>query len=901
MNSYEETYEPIENYDNALGKVIITGIITGILFLVLLSGIGSASPTINIFANDNLGINNGTIIQNVTYNPEGSYNFSTGYIDLNNPFYLNSSSNYTVSLWVLSNTDAGTPTFLSYRSTSSSTPILFQLDRSSTVNIRALVRNDSNTAVTLTASGVSSNNTWIHVALTKIGNNHTLYINGTSFASTNSVGSATVNKMIMGGGVAGSPTVQASSLWKGDIDELRIYNLGLNTSDISQIYNQGRTISNISLLNESLINYYDFNDLGNILINGTGNLNISYINSSIIDKFKVNLSSSNILDLRVPVTVQGSINFSLVDETIRLFSNENYFAYLNILLGDSLLNRTSIYSWNNNTNTIDNSYINSTRTLRGRAYVKITHGVCEIWNSNFTGLGYLDGLTSTSKKLEGFILDTCNNGNVKNNLFTFNHFLFSDYNSNGLKFENNTGYNTTGGNNSIAVTGFGFYSSINTRVIKNNVSNIISLTGWKSDDSQAMSFKGIGVNNSFENNTVYNSEAGIVIFNQHDNSSILNNNIFDIRGSAIKVEDGGNTVRTVRNIVVANNSIINAGKSTGSSSSPRYGVELDFIEGAINNSNIIVEQNNISDSYNCVNTRYGQDIIIRNNNCFNVSDTSFNTLLNGAITIQNTTNISISNNFIGETYNLTELTLLNSNVSSYNTFSELETFNNGVLSIFQFNYNLTNSLIYFSNGSVACSTISTCDGNINITLTPNNYGYVLDNFNLTEGVTRQFSPLSISGSSTSKTITSQLSQGINATVVVDVPKCNFNQITYDGNPISPSNCLDNQATFNLNDIPSGASLLIINYAGGTPSLNECDASEGLLIGITSIGQIGNIAPVLVAVTVIVYLIFGYKVFRRSGNPKLEKVENLWNAFIGLLMFAMLGVAIALVMLSNIPC
>lgn len=132
-------------------------------------------------------------------------------------------------------------------------------------------------------------------------------------------------------------------------------------------------------------------------------------------------------------------------------------------------------------------------------------------------------------------------------------------------------------------------------------------------------------------------------------------------------------------------------------------------------------------------------------------------------------------------------------------------------------------------------------------------------------------------------------------------KCNFNQITYDGNPISPESCANGQAIFLLNNIPSGSSLLIISYSGGTPSINECDATESLFTGIASLGKIGNIAPVLVAVTAIVYLIFGFKVFRRSGNPKLIKVEGLWHGFIGLLMFAMLGVAIALVIVSNIPC
>lgn len=48
-------------------------------------------------------------------------------------------------------------------------------------------------------------------------------------------------------------------------------------------------------------------------------------------------------------------------------------------------------------------------------------------------------------------------------------------------------------------------------------------------------------------------------------------------------------------------------------------------------------------------------------------------------------------------------------------------------------HGLTNALIYFSNNSVACSDINTCDDNINITLTPNSFSYVLDEYNLTIG------------------------------------------------------------------------------------------------------------------------------------------------------------------------
>lgn len=63
-------------------------------------------------------------------------------------------------------------------------------------------------------------------------------------------------------------------------------------------------------------------------------------------------------------------------------------------------------------------------------------------------------------------------------------------------------------------------------------------------------------------------------------------------------------------------------------------------------------------------------------------------------------------------------------------------------------YNLTNALVFNINGTPYCTDINACDGNVNITgLALNNESYVLDSFNLTEGVSRQFSPIWISYSS----------------------------------------------------------------------------------------------------------------------------------------------------------
>jgi len=66
-------------------------------------------------------------------------------------------------------------------------------------------------------------------------------------------------------------------------------------------------------------------------------------------------------------------------------------------------------------------------------------------------------------------------------------------------------------------------------------------------------------------------------------------------------------------------------------------------------------------------------------------------------------------------------------------------------------FNKSSALIYNTNGSIyGSSNIQDNDGNINITLPPNNASYVLDNFNLTEGITRENSPLWISSQSSDR-------------------------------------------------------------------------------------------------------------------------------------------------------
>lgn len=112
------------------------------------------------------------------------------------------------------------------------------------------------------------------------------------------------------------------------------------------------------------------------------------------------------------------------------------------------------------------------------------------------------------------------------------------------------------------------------------------------------------------------------------------------------------------------------------------------------------------------------------------------------------------NNF---NWTVTSSNVVYSNGSDWIVFNNTDSNNQNIT----FN-NLTDALIAFSNGSIACANISSCDDSVNITLIPGNYSYVLDGFtNLTEGTTRTNSPLVLSRYSDKEVhITNTLSEDI---------------------------------------------------------------------------------------------------------------------------------------------
>jgi hypothetical protein len=154
----------------------------------------------------------------------------------------------------------------------------------------------------------------------------------------------------------------------------------------------------------------------------------------------------------------------------------------------------------------------------------------------------------------------------------------------------------------------------------------------------------------------------------------------------------------------------------------------------------------VSSLYNATATQYYQNF-----SNLTVGDYTFKSYavdLAGNINSTDMRTVSVSTSLTSGTFNLIYWKITSSNVLQSNGTDWLF-FNNTATSSQNVSlYNLTNALIYYNNYSIiGSSIISLNDGNINITLPAGNSTYILDNFNLTEGISRTNSPLWVSSKS----------------------------------------------------------------------------------------------------------------------------------------------------------
>jgi len=280
------------------------------------------------------------------------------------------------------------------------------------------------------------------------------------------------------------------------------------------------------------------------------------------------------------------------------------------------------------------------------------------------------------------------------------------------------------------------------------------------------------------NNTIYNSYwNGIAV---HSNFSVIDSNIIifnkELSGHHCLDANPKEISPTVFTMSYTNftNNICNISAT----------FDINFAEGTgmyiQNATNLYIANNEFN---NVSNFGIGIDGLSNSfNNTFENNFISISPLSSHYCLSLSAQDNSFRNNTFGNCNGKTIRISFDKNSSFYNNIAKEDFIfinNTGGTNSLRF-YNISNALIYYSNNSIAESTdINSNDGNINITLTPNNYSYVLDEYNVTEGVDRENSPLWYHGSSnTIKYIMSNLTNTINTTLSFYVDNCSISTISF---------------------------------------------------------------------------------------------------------------------------
>lgn len=208
-------------------------------------------------AADSSGNNNtGALVNGPTYTPtsgtiNGSINFDgvNDYVQVDNAPALNPTSQISFSVWVKSsNWAGGNPRILQkgtnddqYRFLSEWGEFKFDLTGVGTLTV-----------------GYPDTAKWIHLAATYNGSQMKIYFNGVEVASKSASGSiATTNTPLYIG--TKHNTAPSGDHFKGQMDDLRIYNVGLNSAEVKYLYDLGEPDEAGPL--PRLIAKYDFKEV----------------------------------------------------------------------------------------------------------------------------------------------------------------------------------------------------------------------------------------------------------------------------------------------------------------------------------------------------------------------------------------------------------------------------------------------------------------------------------------------------------------------------------------------------------------------------------------------------------------------------------------------------------------
>ena len=634
--------------------------------------------------------------------------------------------------------------------------------------------------------------TWYHIVGRWNGTFLTTFVNGIEDTSTPTTclnsSYSDIPKIEIG-------KARPSFYWNGSIDEIILFNKSLVNSEIWNIYNQ---------YNGCFIPIEDLQIGGNSsLCTGT-----YYSNDTAQDGFIKIVANNTILNLNNSFLIGNNSGSSLPNIKGIVVDGTN----------NTVIKNGNIYYFRNGISCsgCNNLNISNNTFLGGRNSYVITGlaGNIFIENNNFTNISFYSYSDNTNNifiyenkfYLTSLLLSDKGSPLVNNAWIFKNSF---NLNSGSAKYHLHLGnvsnvyvYNNTFTNSS---NGFGniqlrFAANV---TINNNNFNI-------NDRAIQLSEKGSNITisyNNFNNSWTFEDFYAATIVSQGNrtvssgidnwtNINIFNNNFNNFGCSGLLLRD-------VFDLNVFNNNFfqdINFLKTLEYNcyNEPFSAIFIHeaykgFIpSGSQSSDNITIASIHRSGNINIINNTFTNiNILLRTQGTTNVQ-TDFNNYWYRSY--QNIYSLDKEDYWISQDWN--NLTILfNSSVTGRggvlsNMFYSTAAFSNPVFNVSinkdyeyylrinisngnQLNlYNKTSALIYFSNGSVACSNINSCNGNINITLSPNNYSFVLDNYNKTEGVVRSNDPITLTSSSyTSKTYTSTISNISNVSVSFIVASC----------------------------------------------------------------------------------------------------------------------------------
>jgi len=690
---------PIKQLTKAVPKSLY---LLTLIFCISCMGMVEAIPTITNYAYADSGNVLGTITNNVTYNQDGYYNFD----GLNNNYInigflgFNSTSNQKICANFSTNNNAIAGYILGRTYGSSDGSRSGSLIAMNPGIFRYYVLNQT-TGYSLDYSGMLSN-VWYKLCGEKNSTHINLYLNDVLVNSTLFYGNMSNGT---GAGFIGAQGLN-SATFNGSIKDVLIYR------------------------ENSLIINFSFKDAGLLRISGTGDVNMSWLNLNVFDKNKINLSGVGEYTLYAILNISSStLNLSLTNldvNKIKLFSGRYYSSITSSAF--NIVNISNVLFESTNGSDFDIDFSN------GRAYIFLdgnNGGSTYISNSNFSYLGFAEDY------YWGLEFFHSPNSLILNNIMHDMAGGIISRVSNNSVIKNNLIYDIYGNFTSIS-KGIDVISSQNNIIDGNMVYNVRNLISGFAQESVGIHSYNRADNIVIKNNVVYNADIGSDVYMNTTNVFYLNNTIYNSTNDCLRVE------RTGINVLIQDNILFNCGMNGINDA-----IHIFSVDGENENENITIFHNFINSSFNGIIIHSGSNITIINNTLYDFLDLPLEqfgvTLFNGSnnlvsynvfknleigirLMFQNYTTISY-NSFFNNSFDDIEIYH-----SSYNTFlnkNSVNKFMNREIINQQVNYfELSNALL--TNGTSICngssSNLALNTGNLNITLSPGEECWMLDNF-----------------------------------------------------------------------------------------------------------------------------------------------------------------------------